>query len=92
MMFLRYFFYVVLGALFSAVLGGLFAAMVAFISPDFVRELFSPTETANLTRYAMAGGMIWGIFLGTAVTAFSLFLVTVLQVARLWKRRLDGRS
>jgi hypothetical protein len=33
--------------------------------------------------------MIWGIFLGTAVTAFSLALVTVLQVAKSFRKKTD---
>jgi hypothetical protein len=37
-------------------------------------------------------GMIWGIFLGTAVMGFSLFLVTALQVAKLIKKKSDEKS
>ena len=92
MTFLRYFFYIVAGALASSVIGGLFAAIISFISPDFVKGLFSPAAEANLPRYAAAVGMIWGIFLGTAVMAFSLFLVTALQVAKLIKKRSDEKS
>jgi hypothetical protein len=89
MTFLRYFSYIVAGALASSVLGGLFACVVAFMSPDFVKGLFSPPSGTNVLRYAAAVGMIWGIFLGTAVMAFSLFMVTALQAARLLKKKSD---
>src|SRR3974390_1671022 len=92
MTFLRYFIYVVGGALVSSVLGGLFACIVAAISPDFVKGLFSPPAGANLVRYAAAIGMIWGIFLGTAVMGFSLFLVTALQVTKSLKKKPDERN
>lgn len=95
MTFLRYFFYIVGGALLSAALGGVFACVVAFVSPEFVRTLFSPEASAagtSLVRYAAAVGMIWGIFLGTAVMGFSLLLVTALHVARVIRKRADGQD
>jgi len=92
MTFLRYFFYIVAGALVSSVIGGLFAAIIAFISPEFVKGLFSPAAEANLPRYAAAVGMIWGVFLGTAVMAFSLLLVTAVQVTKLIKKKSDEKS
>src|SRR5436190_17555110 len=57
MTFLRYFLFIVAGALVSSLLGGVFACVVAFISPDFVKGLFSPAAGANLPRYATAVGM-----------------------------------
>ena len=89
MTFLKYFAYIVTGALASSVIGGLFALVVAVISPELVRGLFSPEADANLSRYAAAVGMIWGIFLGTAVMAFSLLLVTAVQVAKLIRKKSD---
>jgi len=87
MTFLQFFFYIVAGALGASVLGGLFACAVSLLSPDFVKGLFSPPAGANLTRYAAAVGMIWGIFLGTAAMGFSLLLVTVVHVAKLVKKK-----
>ena len=93
MIFLRYFFYIVGGALASSLLGGAFACVVALVSPEFVKGLFSPPESSNLVRYAAAVGMIWGVFLGTAVMGFSLLLVTVVQAARLIRKgREEGAS
>jgi len=89
MKFVRYFVYIVAGALISSLLGGAFACVVSVISPDFVRSLFSPSAGASLVRYAAAVGMIWGLFLGTAVMGFSLLLVTIVQVARLLKKKAD---
>ena len=93
MTFLRYFFYIVSGALLSSALGGIFACVVALISPEFVAGLFSPSASAaghSLVRYAAAVGMIWGIFLGTAVMAFSLLLVTSVNVARIIRKKADA--
>jgi hypothetical protein len=92
MTFLRYFFYIVAGALVSSLLGGLFASLVSFISPEFVKGLFSPPEGTALPRNAAAVGMIWGVFLGAAVMGFSLFLVTAIQVARLLKEKSDEHT
>lgn len=91
--FLRYFLYIVAGALASSALGGAFACLVAVISPEFVRTLFSPVASdtgTSLVRYAAAVGMIWGIFLGTAVMAFSLGLVTLVNAARVIRKRADA--
>jgi hypothetical protein len=40
MSFLRFFVYIVCGALASSVIGGIFACVVAFVSPEFVGSLF----------------------------------------------------
>jgi len=91
--FLRYFAFIVAGALVSSALGGVFACVVALVSPEFVRTLFS-TEASiagtSLVRYAAAVGMIWGVFLGTAVMAFSLLLVTLQAVARIIRKKVDA--
>jgi hypothetical protein len=95
MTFLRYFFYIVGGALLSSALGGIFACIVTLISPEFVAELFSRSASAtghSLVRYAAAVGMIWGIFLGTVVMAFSLLLVTAVNVARVIRKKADARD
>ena len=55
-----FFVFIVVGSLLSALLGGAFGALVAAISPDFVRSVFSPEAGASITRYAFAVGMIWG--------------------------------
>ena len=89
MTFVRYFGYIVAGALISSAIGGVFAAFVAWISPEFVRGLFSPASGANLPRYAAAVGMIWGVFLGTAAMGFSLLLVTIIHVAKAVKKKTE---
>src|SRR5262245_53614676 len=90
MTFIRYFFYILAAALLSAALGGGFASVVAAISPEFVKGLFTPPEGASLPRYAAAVGMIWGVFIGTAVMGFCLGLVTVVQAARVLAKRKDA--
>jgi hypothetical protein len=92
MTFIRYFCYIVAGALVSSAIGGLFAAAVAIVSPEFVKGLFVPEPGADVIHYAAAVGMIWGIFLGTAVMAFSLFLTTLVQVAKLIKKKCDDKT
>jgi hypothetical protein len=92
MTFLRYFLYIVVGALASSVLGGAFACVVALISPEFVSTLFGHAGHASLVRYAAGVGMIWGLFLGTAVMAFSLLLVTLIHVARLMKKKSEAEN
>src|SRR5262249_56968434 len=94
MTFIRYFLYILAAALLSAALGGAFACVVAGISPEFVKGLFTPPEGASLPRYAAAVGMIWGVFIGTAVMGFCLGLVTVVQAARILakkKNRAEGQ-
>jgi len=85
--FLWYFVCILVAALGSAAIGGIFAALVAVISPEFVKGLFSITPDVSLTRYAAAVGMIWGVFIGAAAMGFSLALVTLVQVAKVFTRR-----
>jgi hypothetical protein len=44
----------------------------------------------SIVRYAAAVGMIWGIFLGTAVMAFSLLLVTLIHVAGIIRKKANA--
>ena len=87
MTFLRYFFFVLAAAILASVVGGVFAAVVALISPEFVKGLFSTAEGTSVPRYAAAVGAIWGVFIGAAVMGFCLLLVTLVQVARVFARR-----
>jgi hypothetical protein len=85
-----YFLLILIGSLLAAVLGGLFAMVIAIISPDFIRSLFSlGQEFGSVTRYAFTVGMIWGLFIGAAVSGFSCFLSVVLKIVRL---RIEHRS
>jgi len=92
MNFLRYFISIVVGALASSALGGVFACVVAAISPEFVHSLFGHEAHGSLIRYAAGVGMIWGLFLGTAVMGFSMFLVTLVQVARVIRKKADAEN
>jgi len=87
MTFLRYFLYVLLAALLSAAVGGGFAFTIGHLSPEFVKGLFAPPVGASLPRYAAAVGAIWGVFIGAAVMGFSLGLVTLVQIARVFARK-----
>jgi len=69
------------GALFSSLVGGAFAAVVAIISPEFVSNLFDKAE--SVVRYAFAVGMIWGIFIGAAVSGFACFLAAIIKILRI---------
>ena len=92
MTFLRYFTYIVCGALASSAVGGLFACVVALISPEFVGTLFGRDAGGSLVRYAAGVGMIWGIFLGTVAMAFSLLLVTLIHIARVIRKKSDVQN
>ena len=92
MSFLRYFIYIVAGALAASALGGAFACVVALVSPEFVSTLFGHGAQGSLVRYAAGVGMIWGLFLGTAAMGFSLLLITVVHVARIIRRKSDEKN
>ena len=92
MSFLRYFISIVGGALVSSALGGLFASIVALVSPEFVSTLFGHAANGSVVRYAAGVGMIWGLFLGTAVMGFSLLLVTPIKIARILRKKSDAQG
>jgi hypothetical protein len=56
---------------------------------EFVSTLFGRTADGSLVRYGAGVGMIWGLFLGRAVMGFSLALVTLIQIARVIRRKTD---
>ena len=79
-----FFLVILLGSLLSSVLGGLFGWLLATISPEFISGLFSlKDDLDSVPRYAFTVGMIWGLFIGAAVTGFSCLLSTVLKLIRL---------
>jgi len=80
---LSFFGIILAGALLSALVGGGFGALVAVISPDFVKSLFCHNAENGLTRYAFAVGMIWGVFIGAAMSAFACFLAAVIKILRI---------
>lgn len=71
------------GALLSALLGGAFGGAVAAVSPEFVSSLFSHKAEAGIVRYAFAVGMIWGVFIGAAVSGFACFLAALIKILRI---------
>lgn len=77
-----FFVIILVGSLLSAVLGGVFGALVAAISPEFVNSLFSVDAGAEITRYSFAVGMIWGLFIGVAVSGFACILAAVTKILR----------
>lgn len=87
MIFLRYFLYVLGAAILASVVGGLFASVLALISPEFVKDLFSRPDDSSLPRYAAAVGAIWGVFIGAGVMGFCLGLATLVQIARVFTKK-----
>ena len=71
---IKSFLYVLVAALASSALGGLFGCVVALISPEFARGLFSSQGTDSIVRYSAAVGMIWGLFMGAGVMGFVLLI------------------
>src|SRR6266404_2244601 len=90
MTFLRYFLYVLGAAILASVVGGVFASVLALISPEFVKGLFSPPDGTSLPRYAAAVGAIWGVFIGAGVMGFCLALVTLVQIAKVFTTKKAG--
>ncbi|HEX9286885.1 MAG TPA: hypothetical protein VF999_06420 [Thermoanaerobaculia bacterium] len=82
MTFVRNFLSIVGAALGSSILGGLFGCIVAVVSPEFVKSLTAPPDTGSLVRYAAGLGMVWGLFLGTAVMGFSLLIAAVVRLTK----------
>ena len=78
-----FFVVILVGALLSALAGGAFGALVATVSPEFVSSLFSQKAEAVIVRYAFAVGMIWGVFIGAAVSGFACFLAAVIKILRI---------
>ena len=78
-----FFVVVLVGALLSAFLGGAFGALVATVSPEFVSSLFSQKAEEGIVRYAFAVGMIWGVFIGAAVSGFACFLAAIIKILRI---------
>jgi len=75
---------ILLGSLLASLLGGLFAWLIATISPGFVTGLFSlKEEHGAVASYAFTVGMIWGLFIGAAVSGFACLLSTLLKLIRL---------
>lgn len=76
---------VILGAsLLSAVLGGLFAMFIAWVSPEFVGDLFGSEKQEGLVRYSFSVGMIWGLFIGAGVSGFACGLSVLMKILNLW--------
>lgn len=82
MNFVRNFLSIVGAALGSSIAGGVFGCVVAVVSPEFVKSLTAPPEAGSLVRYAAGLGMVWGLFLGTAVMAFSLLIAAVVRLTK----------
>jgi hypothetical protein len=78
-----FFVIIVVGSLLSAVIGGMFGALVATISPEFVQGLFGREAGEAVVRYSFAVGMIWGVFIGAAVSGFACFLAAVIKILRI---------
>ena len=84
-----FFVIILIGTLVAALVGGAFGALVAIISPEFVSELFGTEAETGIVRYAFAVGMIWGVFIGAAVSSFACFLTAVIKILRI---RLEHRK
>ena len=78
-----FFVVILVGSLLSALVGGGFGAVVAAISPEFVSSLFSQQPDDGIIGYAFAVGMIWGLFIGAAVSGFACFLAAAIKILRI---------
>lgn len=83
------------GSLLSSLVGGAFGALVATVSPEFVSGLFGQKAEAGIVRYAFAVGMIWGVFIGTAVSGFACLLAAVVKILRVrleYRKKQEGNA
>jgi hypothetical protein len=90
-----YFLLILIGSLLASLLGGAFGALIATISPEFVKGLFSlKPEDGSITRYTFTVGMIWGLFIGVGVSGFACLLTTAVKIIRLRieHRKIDKNS
>ena len=78
-----FFLIILCGALLSAIVGGVFAALIGIISPEFVSSLFGSDAAQSIVRYSFAVGMIWGLFIGAAVSGFACFLAAFIKILRI---------
>jgi hypothetical protein len=84
---------IVVGALLSAVLGGAFAALIGTVSPEFVGSVFGNAPEEGIVRYALSVGMIWGLFIGAAVSGFACFLAVVIKILKIrFEYKRDGKA
>jgi large-conductance mechanosensitive channel len=86
---IQFFFIILAGSLLSALIGGGFGAIVGVLSPDFVNHLFASyqEELAAPVRYAFSVGLIWGLFIGAAVTGFSCALSVFIKLVSTFPSR-----
>jgi ABC-type multidrug transport system fused ATPase/permease subunit len=83
-----FFVLILMGTLIASVVGGVFGAVVALISPGLIGLLFDQPE--DVVRCASAVGMIWGVFIGAAVSCCVCFLAAVVKIFRFrFERKAD---
>ena len=82
---ISFFLTILIASLLSSLIGGLFAMAIGWISPEFVSGMFGlhGEQHVNIQRYAFSIGMIWGLFIGAAVSGFCCLLSVVLKLIRL---------
>lgn len=73
------------GALVGTIAGGLFTVLAAAYAPDFWGGAVHPRLAAMgvFNDHAFWVGMVWGCFVGLAVSGFACFLATGLGMARI---------
>ncbi len=76
-----YFAAIVAAALLSSGLGAAFAGVVAMVSRPFVESLFPLLAPSEVGSYAMAMGMIVGLFLGAGAGTVAVGLHVAREIA-----------
>jgi hypothetical protein len=72
-----------IGSVLAAVFGGLFGLIISVISPEFMNGISGQSALSDPSRFAFALGMIWGLFIGLAVSGFSCLLAVVIKIIRI---------
>lgn len=69
-------FLLILGAALGAsVLGAVFAVVLAYLSPELMRDLFGRKQFP--VRFAASVGMLWGLFIGAGTMAFCIGVAAI---------------
>ncbi len=65
---IRSFLIILAAAMAASILGAVFAVILAYLSPELIRDLFG--QKNHPVRFAASVGMIWGLFIGAGTMAF----------------------
>jgi vacuolar-type H+-ATPase subunit I/STV1 len=78
---MREFAAIIVAGIGSSMLGGAFGGLVGWLSPELINTLAQPQLVTDHVRFAVATGLVAGLFIGAAAMGFGL-LVGALRTRR----------